>query len=105
MKTGTEKLVVSWLLTNAAIRMLADAERSGPIQKAAKQQHAALRAKCSPEELGGVELMAKAFVGLAKKLAACQDVEALEQAVQYVADLRDGNVLIAMPDGSYDVAN
>lgn len=107
MKTTTEKVVVSWLLAQAALKMLASssAGRLHGVQKEADRAYRQLQRACTAEELVGVDLMGNAMVGLAEKLAHCPTVGALEQSVHYVMDLRDGRVLIMEDDGSFGTAH
>lgn len=100
MKTKEKDHVINFLLTQMTYIMLAKSPVKDALQKAAEKHENRLRTMLTKDELEPIGQMRDTVVELARFLVDCQDSEALNHAYEYMKDLIEGKVLIAMPTGA-----
>lgn len=91
---------VEFLLTQLTYMLMAPSPIQDGIRMAAKKHEAQLKRILKPEEYEPIITMRNTIAQLARFLVDCKTPEALEQAHDYIKDLNEGKVLIAVTDGS-----
>ncbi|GAB3803367.1 hypothetical protein GCM10028819_33160 [Spirosoma humi] len=91
---------VEFLLTQLTFMLMAQSPIKDGIRMAAKKHEAQLKKLLKPEEYEPIITMRNTVAQLVRFLAECKTPEALEQAHDYIKDLNEGKVLIAVTDGS-----
>ena len=91
---------VEYLLTQLTYMLMAPSPIQNGLRMAAKKHEAQLKKLLKPDEFEPIVTMRNTVAQLVQFLVDCKTPEALEQAHDYIKDLNEGKVLIAVTDGS-----
>ncbi len=89
-----KKKVVTYLLHNMALTLLADTPNDTLVKKSAEKHRGKLFGTLTPEEREPIIMMRDAVLAFAWKLANCEDVDTLNQTYSYLKQLNAGEVWV-----------